>query len=106
MTRTALARLALELFALAGRIKTPHRVYRMTTYGTVRPNGWRWLPCGLSMWFLRASMRLDNAHWDHWALVHEHCNATACPDCGGGICGEVDLPDSLDRLVIDPPDRP
>lgn len=48
----------------AGKMKLPH-------------------PWGLKL--LSLSQRLDEKHWDHWALEHSLCEGTVCASCKGHV---------------------
>lgn len=92
-------RLAKALFWAAGktaRIKTYSRYYTLDSINLdapegepiikSSPSGRHWTPCRFSSWLLGESMQLDWDHWDHWACVHEDCEADRCPACGGIAC--------------------
>lgn len=92
-------RIAKKIFWASGKlskIRTPQRTYavlnvdpdatdpdKMMTLGPAKVS---WLSCRLSMRLLKWSMRLDWKHWDHWALVHEHCDPVPCAQCNGCVC--------------------
>ena len=89
---TALAKAAFWLSGKTRRIKLYQRWYRLEwddpdDEPRMEFGGWHWHPV-VSNRLLRLSMWLDREHWDHWALVHEHCAPpTTCLHCGGLLCG-------------------
>ncbi len=86
--------LSKAIFWLSGRlayVKTPQRFYTLpkgdrTFELNFEYAGWHWCSCGLSGRLMELSERIDPEHWDHWALVHEDCDADYCAECGGKSC--------------------
>jgi hypothetical protein len=102
LVRIRSTRAAKAVYWLAGklsRIQTPRRTYRIVSIDPFvsEPAGRHWMSCQTSMKLLRLSLHLDPVHWDHWALVHDHCEPTPCPDCGGCECGWDDEDDDQDE---------
>lgn len=93
MNRRTRAKLAFRLGGYLSRIKTPQRCYELvhTDDGDFesRPVGRIWTSCVASVRLEKLSMRLDWDHWDHWALIHDDCDPTPCPECGGCVCDEL-----------------
>jgi hypothetical protein len=87
---TRSAKAAFRLSGKLRRVKTPQRYYVLEPDSLeFTPGGWRWFDCRLSQWLLRASLRWDPEHWDHWALAHEDCIPSPCSTCGGDVCHDV-----------------
>lgn len=96
--RTFLAKCVYTTSSFLGLIKTPRQTYEMsnevawmsgeTDACEFSKAGWHWLPCQTSLKLLQWSMRLDEAHWDHWALVHQNCRGIYCIGCKGRVCGD------------------
>jgi hypothetical protein len=99
-------RLAKALYWLGGKlsyIKWPTKTYSLdfatdhTDQFLTQYVGRAWLPNRLSMKMLEWSLDCDVKHWDHWALVHDHCNGARCDACGGFVCepGDEEIEDVL-----------
>lgn len=86
--RTRLAKTVYWLSGQCSRIRTWQRYYEMPVgapLDDLRPAGRHWTSTSLTWKLLALSTRLDPQHFDHWALVHDHCATLPCRDCGGRI---------------------
>lgn len=91
--KTLMAKAAYKASGKLAKIKTPQR---FSTYKGIDKHGRaiverdgkrRWFMCPWSVRLLDWSMHLDPKHWDHWALVHDGCDADLrCRRCGGTLC--------------------
>jgi hypothetical protein len=90
MGKTAVAKGVLRVSGWLTRVRTPQRTFRIVEFTedgfVTEPSGRVWLPCRTSIWLLKLSSRLDEEHWDHWALKHDECDGVPCMACGGRIC--------------------
>jgi hypothetical protein len=88
--KRSLAKTSYKLGGWLSKVKTPTRTYALVSVEpfVTEPAGRRWSACGPSVWLIEKSMRLDEGHWNHWALVHDKCNPQPCVVCGGSICGQ------------------
>ena len=101
--RIAVAQATYGFVGALWSIRVPRRSYRMLTSFDEFRRGeplsfefagwWRGPLPGLTQ-LLAWSADVD-PHWDHWALVHEDCEAVPCTTCGGYRCEseEVDVGD-------------
>lgn len=92
MNRRTRAKLAHRLGGYLSRIKTWQRTYELVDRDEdgfdFRPVGRTWMSCAASVRLEELAMQLDWDHWDHWALIHDDCDPTPCPECGGCVCDE------------------
>lgn len=90
------ARVVYWISGKLSRIKTSQRVWGWNeeTKAFDVDDGYRKLPCVISIILLEKSMDLDPAHWDHWALRHDDCHRVPCPDCGGCDCTDYVMEDN------------
>ena len=82
---------AKAIFWCAGQlshVKTWQRTYEWVSDRpiTFRPTGRIWSSCTASHRLMELSERIDLRHWEHWALVHDECDARPCQGCGGCRC--------------------
>lgn len=86
--RTIIAKAVLWCASQLSRMKTWQRTYEWVADRpvTFRPAGRIWSSCVASHRLMELSARIDPRHWEHWALVHDECQASPCHACGGCRC--------------------
>jgi len=103
-TRTRVAKLIYGLGGLLSCIRTPQRTYEWTYDGDENEAdvdeatwvvshhfeyvGVAMLPSRVGIRLIELANRVDEEHFNHWALEHlpnDHCEGGRCESCGGHV---------------------